>query len=30
MLQVQLGRGMQASVVDLDVERYAGCYFVEF
>lgn len=30
MLQVQLGWGTHASVVDLDVERYAGCYFVEF
>jgi hypothetical protein len=30
MLQVQLGRGTGTSVVDLDVERYAGCYFVRF
>ena len=30
MLQVQLGRGSSTSVVDLDVERYAGCYFVKF
>lgn len=30
MLQLQLGRGAGISVVDLDVERYAGCYFVRF
>jgi hypothetical protein len=30
MLQLQLGRGTGISVVDLDVERYAGCYFVRF
>lgn len=30
MLQLQLGRGSSVSVVDLDVERYAGCYFVKF
>jgi hypothetical protein len=30
MLQLQLGRGSGGSVVDLDVERYAGCYFVRF
>jgi hypothetical protein len=30
MLQLQLGGGTGASVVDLDVERYAGCYFVKF
>ena len=29
-LQLQLGRGTAGSVVDLDVERYAGCYFVKF
>jgi len=30
MLQLQLGRGAGSSVVDLNVERYAGCYFVRF
>lgn len=30
MLQLQIGRGAGSSVVDLDVERYAGCYFVRF
>ena len=30
MLQLQLGQGAGVSVVDFDVERYAGCYFVRY
>lgn len=30
MLQLQLGHGTGVSVVDFDVERYAGCYFVRY
>lgn len=29
-LQLQQGQGSGVSVVDLNVERYAGCYFVKF
>lgn len=30
VLQVVLGNGASASIIDFDVERYAGCYFVKF
>ena len=30
MLQLQVGQGEALSVVDFDVERYSGCYFVKF
>lgn len=30
MLQLMLGQGAAASFIDLDVERYAGCFFVKF
>jgi hypothetical protein len=30
MLQVMFGEGSARRVVDFDVQRYAGCYFVRF
>jgi hypothetical protein len=30
MLQLVLGGDGRASVIDFDVHRYAGCYFVSF
>ncbi|HVR81886.1 MAG TPA: hypothetical protein VHF02_07380 [Luteimonas sp.] len=30
MLQLTLGNDAQSTVVDFDVQRYAGCYFVRF
>ena len=30
VLQLVLGEGASASLVDFDVERYAGCFFVKF
>jgi hypothetical protein len=30
MLQLTLGSGAQAAIVDFDVRRYAGCYFVRY
>ena len=30
MLQLQIGQGSGVSVVDMNVERYGGCYFVKF
>lgn len=30
MLQLQIGQGSGLTVVDMNVERYAGCYFVKF
>jgi hypothetical protein len=30
MLQLQVGQGSGTTVVDMNVERYAGCYFVKF
>jgi hypothetical protein len=30
MLQLQIGQGSATTVVDMNVERYAGCYFVKF
>jgi hypothetical protein len=30
MLQLTLGNGTQASIIDFDVRHYAGCYFVRY
>ena len=30
MLQLTLGTGTQASIIDFDVRHYAGCYFVRY
>jgi hypothetical protein len=30
MLQLTLGSGMQATIIDFDVRHYAGCYFVRY
>ena len=30
MLQLTLGSGMQATIIDFDVRHYAGCYFIRY